>query len=135
MVKGFGTLLIGVMFLALFPSASFAQSKGEFRINRGFEAKGDPFYSVDTITIKARKFRSPRPSEETLELLHQQFSEEVCHRSFPLNEQSTDPMSIADLALKVWEIVQENKAVLNVSSMNVKALPNLAKDHWEALTG
>jgi hypothetical protein len=118
-----GLLLIGATFAGLRPSDSLAQVKEGSLLNG------------DTITIKARKFKSSRPSEETLELLHRQFSEEISCKAPSWNEQTADPMGIADLALKAWEIIQDNKAVLNVSSMNAKALPNLAKDHWEVLTG
>ncbi len=50
-------------------------------------------------------------------------------------EQEQNPMSIADLALKVWGIVQDNKAVLNVDKFNSKALPYIANNRWEMLTG
>jgi hypothetical protein len=113
----------------------FAQVKDEIHLKPKSILSGDPFYQVDTIIVRTRKIRSGRPSEKTLRELHQQFSEEMATGPFPWNEQSEDPMSIAELALKVWDIIQDNKAVLNVSTVNVKALPNLAKDHWEALTG
>ena len=127
-------VMVAVGLFADIPNV-FAQVKDEIRLKPKSILSGDPFYQIDTITVRTRKIRSGRPSEKTLRELHQQFSEEVSSRPFQWNEQSQDPMSIAEFALKVWEIIQDNKAVLNVSTVNVKALPYLAKDHWEALTG
>ncbi|MBU6154957.1 MAG: hypothetical protein KGP28_11695, partial [Bdellovibrionales bacterium] len=129
------SVYLGLVFSLCFQNKVVAQTKGEIVLKPKTVFSGDPFYQADTITIKTRKFRSSRPSEETLETLHRQFSEEISHRSFRYNEQTSDPMSIAEIALKVWDIIQDNQAVLNVSTVNAKALPRLAKDHWEKLTG
>ena len=46
-----------------------------------------------------------------------------------------DPMAIADLAVDLWNIVEDNKPVVNVETKTASALPNIAKNDWTALTG
>ena len=44
-------------------------------------------------------------------------------------------LTIVDLAFRVWGIIQANKPVANIDSIAANALPNLAKEHWEQVTG
>ena len=92
---------------------------------------------LGTWSVNVRPLKGRVPDRQKLESIHREFQEEAFKGPAPGLEQASgeNPLSIADLFLKVWDIIQENKAVLNVSSQNVKALPYLAKDHWEALTG
>lgn len=46
-----------------------------------------------------------------------------------------DPMAIADLLVKLWDIVEENKPVVHVESKTANALPNISQNNWTALTG
>ncbi|NDG84043.1 MAG: hypothetical protein EBX52_03275 [Proteobacteria bacterium] len=96
-------------------------------------AEDDPFKRLNVLRITAKEISKETLEPESLETLHRQFVEECA--CTPILEQSQDPMSIADIALRVWDIVQDNRAVLNAESLNVKALPILAKDRWEVLTG
>ena len=49
--------------------------------------------------------------------------------------QGADPMAIADVFFKVWDIIKQGAPVVNVQYKNVNALPNLADNNWTALTG
>jgi hypothetical protein len=46
-----------------------------------------------------------------------------------------DPMAIAELVFKVWDIIKEGKPVVNVDLKDAKALPNAAEYQWTKLTG
>jgi len=131
----FKFLVLGLVSWAIASPEALAQSTREIHLKPKPSVSQDPFYQVSSITIKVKKMKPVRVSESRLEDLHREFTQEYFSKGLHLNEQSQDPMSIADIALKVWDVIQQNKAVLNVSTQNVKALPFLAKDHWESLTG
>jgi hypothetical protein len=50
-------------------------------------------------------------------------------------QEGVDPMAIADIAFKIWDIIKDGKPVVNVQYKNANALPNIANRKWEALTG
>jgi len=127
-----GFWVIGALLLSV---ASEAQVVREIHLNPTLTPKDDPFFEIGKVRITARKFIGSRVNPQVLEGLHEEFKKEVNSCTGLKNEQTEDPMSIAGWILKAWDIVQENKAVLNIETENVKALPVLAKDHWEQLTG
>lgn len=99
----------------------------------------DPGIPVDLrlgkVIVTSRVLPSEPTSREELQELQEEF-QNAC-RADPryLLEQEQNPLSIADLALRAWGIVQDNMAVLNVDKVNSRALPNIANTRWEALTG
>ena len=44
-------------------------------------------------------------------------------------------LAIADLALKVWQIIVDNRAVANVETLSTSALPKVVHQDWESMTG
>ncbi len=56
-------------------------------------------------------------------------------KPFMSPEVTDDPLSIFQAVLKIWDIVQANKPVVNVQNKFTSALPEIAKDHWEKLVG
>lgn len=50
-------------------------------------------------------------------------------------QEGVDPMAIADIIFKIWDIIKDGKPVVNVQYKNANALPNIANRKWEALTG
>ena len=44
-------------------------------------------------------------------------------------------LGIAQVALKVWDIIQDNRAVANVSMTSTSALPTGASQNWQSMTG
>jgi len=116
-------------------NSAWGQSSREIHLQPKPIPTQDPFYQVGSITIKTRKLKLGRPSDEALEVIRREFTREWALIPERGATEPQDPMSIADMALKVWDIIQDNKAVLNVSTVNVKALPYLAKDSWTSLTG
>jgi hypothetical protein len=103
--------------------------------------KKDPFYQLGRVKIKQKRVSQAEVDHALIASLGREFSS----RSASVNglEQMTPGqpgpggggLAIADIALRVWSIIQDNRAVLNVSRQNSKALPVLAKSDWRALTG
>jgi hypothetical protein len=44
-------------------------------------------------------------------------------------------LAIADVALKIWDIIEQNKAVANVEMAGTSALPKIANQNWQVMTG
>lgn len=139
MNRGFDRIFFALGLLML-PGLAGAQMVREIHLNPpGVDSAAgfDGFNEIASVRISAKEVK-PRPANpeadrKVLRSLHRQFLGECSVQ--PALEQAEDPLSIAGIALKIWDIVQDNRAVLNVESLNVKALPVLAKDRWEALTG
>jgi len=131
---GFWSIFLGLG-MVLTSSVGEAQVVREIHLNPTLTPKDDPFYELGKVRITARKIKSSKVESRVLGGLHDEFVKEVNSCAALKNEQTEDPMSIANWVLKAWDIIQDNKAVLNVETENVKALPVLAKDHWEQLTG
>jgi hypothetical protein len=94
-----------------------------------------PELRLGKVHIEARVLPAEPVTREELRWLREDFKNSCSADPGFYLEQEQNPMSIADLALKVWGIVQDNKAVLNVDKFNSKALPYLANNRWEILTG
>jgi hypothetical protein len=114
--------------------------------------QGDPFYTVGKVKLSSKRVAKAVVDKALLESIEKQFRSEALVSKAPNLEQfvpggpgvpgagggaagGNPGLAIADIALRVWSIIQDNKAVLNVSRQNVKALPVLAKTDWTALTG
>jgi len=103
--------------------------------------KGDPFYQLGRVKIKQKRVSAETVDQELIASLGREFSSQSAvlsglEQMNPGNPgQGGGGLAIADLALRVWSIIQDNRAVLNVSRQNSKALPVLANSDWRALTG
>jgi hypothetical protein len=103
------------------------------------EASADPYYQISSMVVTTRKLRPVRISKTVLSQLHSEFLKEsyewAGQETVPHAAEEPNPLGIADLFLKAWAIIQEDKPTLNVDTHSLKALPYIAKDHWKALTG
>ncbi len=103
--------------------------------------KGDPFYQLGRIKIKQKRVSATEVDQALIASIGREFSSQSVatgglEQMNPGNPgQGGVGLAIADIALRVWSIIQDNRAVLNVSRQNSKALPVLAKSDWRALTG
>jgi hypothetical protein len=106
----------------------------------------DPYYQISNIEVSAKPISAQAEAKaKTLNRLQTEFRNEQASQlidptqsfpgMYPQGGEGGGGLAIAQIALKVWDIIQENKAVLNVSRQNVKALPNIAKTDWTQLTG
>lgn len=92
-------------------------------------ADSDPHlvFSKVTTTLKSVEERAVSPEE--MFLLNENQAE------FESFQEGVDPMAIADIVFKIWDIIKDGKPVVNVQYKNANALPNIANRKWEALTG
>jgi hypothetical protein len=101
--------------------------------------KGDPFYQLGRVKIKQKRVTQAEVDHALIESIGREFSSQVKAPVSGLEQtnpgQGGGGLAIADIALRVWSIIQDNRAVLNVARQNSKALPVLAKSDWRALTG
>jgi hypothetical protein len=112
-------------------------------VQAGEIRKGDPFYQLGRVKIKQKRVARTEVDQALLASIGREFSSPVSVSAVTGLEQMNpgNPgqggggLAIADIALRVWSIIQDNKAVLNVSRQNSKALPVLAQSDWRALTG
>ncbi len=101
--------------------------------------KGDPFYQLGRVKIKQKRVTQAEVDNALIASIGREFSSQsaVANGLEQMNpgQGGGGGLAIADIALRVWSIIQDNRAVLNVSRQNSKALPVLAKSDWRALTG
>jgi|GEM_PF-1175855 len=108
----------------------------------------DPYFQIGEVTTTVEEISDSPITPALLQRAHQDFlqqrlsfhPERLSHSSTPsLSESASvaavDPMAIADILLKLWDIVVDNKPVVNVAVKSANALPNLAQNNWEKLTG
>jgi len=108
----------------------------------------DPYFQIGQVTTTVEEVSDSPLTPELLQEAHQEFLQqrlslhpERLSRSSAASASSTvsaaavDPMAIADILLKLWDIVVDNKPVVNVGVKSANALPNLAQNDWEKLTG
>ncbi len=130
MIKGTMGFWVGVMAVVF----AMPVQAGEIR-------KGDPFYQLGRVKIKQKKVSKAEVDHAMIASIGREFSSQgglstALEQMNPGNPgQGGGGLAIADIALRVWSIIQDNRAVLNVSRQNSKALPVLAKSDWTALTG
>ena len=99
--------------------------------------KGDPFYQLGRVKIKQKRVTQTEVDNALIASLGREFSSQsaVANGLEQMNPGNPGQgggggLAIADIALRVWSIIQDNRAVLNVSRQNSKALPVLAKSDW-----
>jgi hypothetical protein len=97
----------------------------------------DPYFQISQVTSVVKEQRERKVSDQTLEQARVDFlaQNENYSTSGLEKEMALDPMAIADILFKVWDIVVANKPVVTVNLKNASALPNLAENHWERLSG
>lgn len=133
-VRGMGFSGVGVIFgLLLSLSDASAQWVLEKTIPNEPGVPAD--LRLGKVVIASRVLDSEPVTRDDLRTIEKEFKDACSMDPQFLLEQGTNPMSIADVALRVWGIVQDNKAVLSVDKFNSKALPYLAQNRWELLTG
>lgn len=93
-------------------------------------AQNNPYYEIGKIKTELKSVESRMVPEAELAQLASESS-----FTMPALTEGVDPMAIADIIFKIWDIIKDGKPVVNVQYKNVSALPNIANRHWEALTG
>ncbi len=130
---------VSVFFLlvSVFSSSSVhAQLVKEIHLSPPATEEVDPFHEIASITITAKKSADRKLDKNSLEKARVEFQATFKDNPQPpAGAEGSNPLAIADVLLKAWDVVREGQAVVNVESNNVKALPNVAKDRWESLTG
>ncbi len=102
------------------------------------EVSSDPYFQVDSVEVSARPVHKTKVNAQQMSALEREFnfsSRYDIRNTFEQYAVPENPMGIAKIALEIWKIIEDNRAVLTVSRQNVKALPNIAKYDWTSLTG
>jgi hypothetical protein len=132
-VSARGAILAGIFGLFM----GLTDASAQWVLERALPNDPDvpPELRLGKMVVSSRVLPSEAVSPEALRVFQEDF-QNAC-RSEPRIwlEQEQNPLSIADLALRAWSIVQDNKAVLTIDKFNSRALPYLANNRWEALTG
>ena len=97
------------------------------------ETMMDPYFQVSKITTRlVSAEEAPAITNEFLQL-----EQDILPSILPalLPQQSMGALDIVDLAFKAWDIIKSGTPVVSAQYKNVTALPNIANQRWEALTG
>ncbi len=95
-----------------------------------------PYFQIGEVKSEIINMGTEPVSNEMLSIARESYLEHSKYKKELIDGITViDPMAIADLLLKVWDIIVANKPVVNIEYKNATALPNLAKDDWRALTG
>ena len=78
--------------------------------------------SIEEVLVPEDEMESIAPSEKSLSI-NEMF------------QQGINPMAIADIISKLWDIIKEGKPVVNVNYQIAKALPIISDGNWQKLVG
>ena len=118
--------LVGILFIGL--------NSGAQELARS-TAEHDPYFDIgSTETRVTEQIEVARPFS-SIQLKNKLETYESPQQTAAPLQTVQGPLMIADLVLRVWSIIVANKPVVTVDSKAANALPLLAKDHWEQLTG
>jgi hypothetical protein len=100
----------------------------------------DPYYQIGKVQTEAVLTQPQESNAESLALAQNNFTLQFNGLENFSNQASTNfftagPLDIAQLLVNVWQLVQDNKPVVDVQNLSASALPNIAKNNWVALTG
>jgi hypothetical protein len=96
----------------------------------------DPYFQISSVETSVKNMRERNASDAILEQARADFLKQNFSETHELaRPEGVDPMAIADILFKVWDIIVANKPIVNIDAKNASALPNLAEAHWERLTG
>ena len=107
-------------------------------MNSVLGVSSDPYFQVGSVEVSARPIQKAKVNPHEMSALQNEFLMATRYNyraSFEQFAAPENPMGIANIALEIWKIIEDNRAVLTVSRQNVKALPNIAKYDWTSLTG
>ncbi len=110
---------------------SLAPSPGP-QSNQASKTADDPYFEIVSTETKVIDRDQQAEPLSTIEIINRPSYESATQ---PESASSASPLAIADLILRAWNIVVENKPVVNLDTKAANALPHLAKDHWQELTG
>lgn len=98
-----------------------------------YEDPNDPYYQLTEISREPVSVSTERVDLNTLKIAPK--NPTLLFQTESFNAAAVSPWLIAQALFKVWDIVVENKPVVNIESKSVSALPVGADYHWSRLTG
>lgn len=115
----------------IFAASVFATLFLNLPAHASLAPQDDPYYQVSSVTtsITEQTETDLPPGKRT------NTPSNVCQLETLKSTNGVDPMAIAEIALKVWDIVVAGKPIVNVDSKSASALPNLADGDWRRLVG
>ena len=106
----------------------------------------DPYFQITEVKSEIKIEPEQPLNDDVIETAHLQFLENIpspktesdsslTHHPFFQIPQEIGPLVIMPIFNFLWDLVVNNKPVVNVERKNASALPNLAQADWRVLTG